>query len=288
MAYLCFDIGGLSLKYSLYSSESVEIINGDFKYKLIKRKLIFDKIKYIFFDLEKKYNIVSIGISSSGIIDIDNNNFRLLVNRKTKIDSIQKYMEWCKIPWIIENDANSALIAELSVLDIKIKNVIMFTIGTALGGSIAINRKIYYGSNFMSNEVGCGNIINNNIDNISVQTGMNGMVEEYNLIMNSNLDGKQIVENAKKNDKIAYSMLDKRWKVISNIVSNLILFLDPDIVIFGGGVSNNKWYMRNLFKRIKDAHSNTGVKLYAKLKSAHFYNDAGKIGILHKLIEKHK
>ncbi|AHI53814.1 N-acetylmannosamine kinase [Spiroplasma sabaudiense Ar-1343] len=283
---LCFDIGGLGLKVSLYDLDMNEKFRTKFTYKLLEKKTIFDLIKNTYQEVGKDFDITAIAISASGIIDAKNKLMYSLKDSNSKLiqDDLHGYMKWCTIPWFIENDANCALLAEkyFGAAQSK-KNICLITIGTALGGALMINEKIYVGSHFMANEIGCGILDNNftNFKNISVQTGMNGLVEEYNSVYNKNLEGIDILKLAEK-DSLSkeYQIVKSRLVKIAQVIINMYFTVDPELILIGGGVSANSWYLEELKKTIKEIEAIVGVPILAEIKSCQFQNDAGKIGAL--------
>lgn len=281
--YLCFDIGGLSLKYSIYDQELKEYHSGVKKYKLPERKYVFELIKEIYSDLAKQWEVVGICISSSGII---NNKLKKLYYLDFKkgmfAEELNGLMEWCQIPWYIENDANCALLAEMAFGNAKnYKNIALFTIGTALGGAIAIDQKLYRGSHFLANEIGCGVLNELSLDeNISRKTGMNGLTETYNKINNTNFEGIDIIEKGIAGETMALEIIDQTINNLAKVIFNAVWILDPELVLIGGGISANQWFINKLIAAIKNISQIMKVPFLAEIKTCHFNNNAGKIGAL--------
>lgn len=79
----------------------------------------------------------------------------------------------------VENDATVACVAEHSFGSIKgVKNAIMLTLGTGVGGGIIINGEKYSGSNGIGSEI--GHMVINRGDNFyECSCGNNGCFETY-------------------------------------------------------------------------------------------------------------
>lgn len=282
--YLCFDIGGLSLKYSVYDMNLKEYYSGQFKYDLASHFEIWKKIREIYLNIREEFSLNEIAISSSGIVSEDHTKITLVMpnSKKSKIYMIKNLLNLEDVNVKIDNDARCALRAEkllgAAVCD---KNVIMYTIGTALGGAICIENKIINGSGYSAGEIGCGYFDFHNKKNISQETGMYGLMEAHKNKTGIWKDAKEIWNDAQKDaNSIDEYLINKQINNISSVITNTAIFLDVSLVIIGGAVSTNNFFIERITKRVKEQFLKTNLEFKLKIKPSKYLNDAGKIGAL--------
>jgi glucokinase len=198
-------------------------------------------------------DIEGIGIGSAGRINFntgeviyatDNLPGWTGINLKEIIS--QKY----RTKTIVENDVNAAIVGENWLGSAKnFKDVLMITLGTGVGGAIILDGKLIRGSHFSAAEIGHTILYP---DGKKCNCGQNGCVEQYisgtaiykryNEIVGSNLvnSAKDVFDLYMKNDKISKLVVDEFVKSLSLLIFNIRNFIDPEIIILGGGVTNSK------------------------------------------------
>lgn len=201
----------------------------------------------------------------------------------------------------IENDATIAGIAEKKFGGLKgVKNGIILTLGTGIGGGIIIEDKPYTGVHGIGSEVGHMIIGENNFYNCSC--GNNGCFETYcsaiavsNYMKKMLKDGekssvldrvkdidevttKMIFEEYAKGDKLSVKVVDRFIEYFAKGIASLINILDPQVILIGGGLSRSfNLIEEKLDKKVEEKilHKNIGK---AEIKVATLGNDAGIIG----------
>ncbi|AGB19517.1 ROK family protein [Thermoanaerobacterium thermosaccharolyticum] len=247
------DIGGTKILGGVIGS------NGDlikFKETSTDANLGRDHIlKKLFGVLDDLFDadIEGIGIGSAGRIDFntgeviyatDNLPGWTGINLKEIIS--QKY----KTKTIVENDVNAAIIGENWVGSAKnYRDILMITLGTGVGGAIILDGKLIRGSHFSAAEIGHTILYP---DGKKCNCGQNGCVEQYisgtaiykryNELAGSNMvnSAKDVFDLFIKNDEISKLVLDEFVKSLSLLIFNIRNFIDPEIIILGGGVTNSK------------------------------------------------
>jgi len=247
------DIGGTKILGGVIGS------NGDLiKFKetstdaYLGRDHILKKLFGVLDDLFDT-DIEGIGIGSAGRINFntgeviyatDNLPGWTGINLKEIIS--QKY----KTKTIVENDVNAAIVGENWLGSAKsFKDVLMITLGTGVGGAIILDGKLIRGSHFSAAEIGHTILYP---DGKRCNCGQNGCVEQYisgtaiykryNEIAGSNLvnSAKDVFDLCMKNDKMSKLVVDEFVKSLSLLIFNIRNFIDPEIIILGGGVTNSK------------------------------------------------
>ena len=270
MNILTVERGGTTSKYAIVNNNG-KIIK---KYDPIKSQLghdlkwLFDYIKTIKEDYAKIsicvpgfYNPVKKMIIVAG--NLQYYNFKIL-------EECQKYTNK-KI--IILNDANAAGLGEYWKLAIKnpeIKNVLLYTIGTGVGGAVILNGKLHEGSNGYAGEFGHGGNFQNDV---SCTCGINNCLEpkssafaiiklinhyaQSNLstILNQRLTQKKqalefvdVIDLIQNNDYTIINLIKESLKPLIEHISIMIYAFNPDVIIIGGGFSSFGIHTETLIK----------------------------------------
>ncbi len=163
-------------------------------------------------------------------------------------------------PVLIENDANVAALAE-SVAGIS-KNTsssVFITLGTGIGSGIIINGKIWSGFHGIGGEL--GHVILK-LDGEPCTCGNHGCLERYcsataiirmgreeavkhpetmMLAMTGadpmKITAKTVIDAARNQDPTAMDVFRRYCEYLAQAIGSVINFLDPEIIVLGGGVS---------------------------------------------------
>ncbi|PLW79815.1 hypothetical protein C0585_05735 [Candidatus Woesearchaeota archaeon] len=169
------------------------------------------------------------GISFAGVIT--KKGMVTLAPNIPKLEDTNFISEFKKrgIEIIIGNDANCFALAKSKEFDVE--NLVGIIIGTGVGAGIIINNKIYSGNSGYAGEIGHGKIFDG---------------KEYeDLIAGASFDSK----NATK-DQL------KSWHHnLSRLVSQVCYFYNPEIIVFGGGLTNIldlKFLKKNILKMVDE------------------------------------
>ena len=115
MNYMCFDIGGTSIKYGVAKQNGCLLLKGempnDIREKGMQRFMI--RLSYITKLCRHGYNLQGIAVSTAGVIDpvrgivLDHSGFF------PPETALQELLEQeCGLPCTVENDANAAALGE--------------------------------------------------------------------------------------------------------------------------------------------------------------------------------
>lgn len=157
----------------------------------------------------------------------------------------------------IENDANCFALSEAwDAENQSFSTVLGLIIGTGFGGGLVFDGKVYSGQIGMAGEVGhmqlnyhalnvfgldktpiyqcgCGN-------HACLDTYISGRGFEmlHRDIQGEALSAKEIIARFYQNEPNTVAFVEKYIELMAASISNLITVLDPDMVVFGGGLSN--------------------------------------------------
>ena len=163
-------------------------------------------------------------------------------------------------PVYIDNDANVAALAEsVAGISAGTSSSVFITIGTGIGSGIIIDGKIWRGAHGIGGEL--GHVILD-LDGVPCTCGNHGCLERYcsatalirmakeavavhpeSLLLSSvqndisRIEAKTVFDCSVKNDAVAQSVLKRYISYLAQAVASVINFLDPEIIVIGGGVS---------------------------------------------------
>ncbi|MCB2354154.1 ROK family protein [Clostridium estertheticum] len=313
--YIGIDLGGTNIAIGIVD-ENGKIIHEESCETRSEREaqeLIDDMIALVLKVLDEYHmqlnEITAIGVGIPGLADKDGNVI-FCVNLGWRNVPLRKMLEDAlHTPVYIDNDATVAALAEYESGSMQnCKSGLMLTLGTGIGGGIILNGEIYSGFNGVGSELG-HTVIGENFYNCNC--GRNGCLETFSsstaiikytkkLIMEmnepttimenvegniDNLNAKIIFDCAKKGDKIAALAVDRLIKYLGIGIINIVNFIDPEIIVLGGGIAGAGQYLLDLItkevvanKYYKDLH-------IAKIVLAQLGNKAGVIGAA--MVAKH-
>ena len=204
--------------------------------------------------IEKKLNRkLSIGIGHPGSTNLQtgllfNANNSPWMNKKSFQKDISKELNrtiYC------ENDANCFALSEATDGSASHANIVFGVIlGSGCGGGLVIDKNIVSGSNNLAGEWGhnplpyYGNLKDETINlndglmapNINIERFVSGKGIEDLYIENFNerKTAKEIFSDERKNNEFINNFYNRLSRSLSIIINTL----DPDVIVFGGGVSN--------------------------------------------------
>ena len=300
--YLGIDIGGTNLKSGIIDEDGNLIEQSSIPTNAVMGpEEVINNIKNIILDTKVNFpELKSVGIGVPGIVT-DEGVVRISPNLPGWIDlPLKKILaEIIPIPIAINNDANTAAIAELELgAGKELKNFIYITLGTGVGGAIIINRKIFRGDSGGAGEIGHTIIdVNDDENNYSVSF-RSGTLEELigrkqiivlakNILnkyadsilnQNNNIDVSSISDSVSENDTASIECFKKIGFYLGAGIASAMNLLDISIAIIGGGISmSDSILFDSALYTIKQRALPT-IASRAEIRKAHFTKDAGIIG----------
>ncbi len=301
------DLGGTFIKAGAVSKEGKVLYETSLPSKadLNPEAVVRQIAKAVEMIKEKFRNnkVLGVGIGSPGMVDLDGGTVKYPPNLAnwTVFRLGDETSKLIGEPVQVENDANAAAVGELKFGAGKgMKNFIMITLGTGVGGGIIADGKVFRGE-----EGGAGEIGHTTIDYNGplCNCGNRGCVEAYvgqkhlsrrvaeqlkshpESFINKLIDGdaqklepKIISEAANKGDEFALQIWKEAGIYIGTALSSAINILDIATLIIGGGVAKAG---KPLFDSIKEtimARVFTSVKPRVHVLCTKLENSAGVIG----------
>lgn len=290
--YLSLDVGGTNIKYGILNEEGEILYKDKFPTEKNKEKFL-ETIVNLAEKYKKEENIQALALSMPGVIDTKRGHLITAGALFELYDfGLKDYFEKALgIPVAIDNDVNCVALAEKWLGSGKDSdNFICIAIGTGIGGAIVIDGKLYRGHRFAAGEFGFalsrtrddGDTRHASLSLTASTQG--GLIRAYKKLTGIEINGEEIFDRYQKGEKEATKVFIDFYENLSVGIFNLIYSLDPEKVLIGGAISENKIVMEELQKHvvdIKNAHRDMKNLEVAKIEPCKFNNDSGIIGALY-------
>jgi glucokinase len=247
-------------------------------------------------------DILGVGIGAPGTINIAAGVVTFAPNLPgwRHVALCAKVQDKLKIPTLLENDANAAAYGEKWVgAGTKVNSLVMFTLGTGIGGGIIINNEVLHGVNDAAAELGHMTVV---VDGVRCGCGNRGCVEAYASVpgmvrrmkdavmkgkpsrlagrirKGEEITGKDIHAAAVRGDKTARAVLEETGMYLGIAAVNMMHIVNPAMIVFAGGMIAAGDMLMNAIKaeikkRALEASAAKTEVVFAKLG-----DDAGMIG----------
>ena len=206
----------------------------------------------------KKTEISSIGIAAAGQTDRDKGAIINACNLECTDLAIVKLVEKrYKIKTYLANDVEAASLGELHYgAGRGFKDIVCIFVGTGIGSSIILNKKLHYGATGTAGEIGhiivdlngrtcaCGGVgcLEAYASRSAIEARINGAVKKggksiiTDLAEGQNISTKHIKQALNARDEITTRYVNEAIEYLSGGIASVINFLNPELIILGGGL----------------------------------------------------
>lgn len=280
MALITIDVGGSSIKYSLFSEGKL----GEVKSKQTPDNLedYYSCLKDIVREMrQESKNITGVAMSSPGAV----NQATGYIEGFSALPYIHGFdihhalEEKLGLPLAIENDANCAALAEVAFGAAKhLQNVLFLVLGTGVGGAVVINGKIHHGKHLFGGEFGFM-LMDEKHTFSDLGTAVN-MAKRYNQRCSTNLTGQEVFRRAiQEKDSLAQEEMECFTFNVAKGIYNLQYAFDPELIVIGGAISQAEWLVPELNKQMnKIIRTLETPPFLPEIKVCHYRNSANLIG----------
>lgn len=289
MKWLAMDVGGSGIKYAL-ADESCQLSHaGLLPTQYDTHDRFIDAVGSIYDRFAGA--VAGIAMSSCGELDPGTGHMfsggTLTFNNGTNM--IDAVTARCGVPVTVENDANCALLAEAHLGCLTdCRNAVVLVIGTAVGGSIMINREVYRGSHFHSGnasftKVDLGNEESRQLDTMNGVRTLTSRYAEAVGLDPTDVDGRVFFSRLAAGDPAASGALDAFCGSLANYIFNLQTVLDVEAIAIGGGISAQPSFVTRLRDKTEESFARaTAVLPRPEIRTCQYFNDANLVGaVLH-------
>ncbi len=276
MSKIGIDIGGTLIKGILVENDKIiKTAAYPTNAKIGRRAIELSMFSVI--DGLLQDGVTLIGVSSAGNIDPYNGVCVYATDNLagwTGYPIKQKIEEKYHIPCIADNDAVCALKAEICNYP-DLKNVVMITFGTGIGGAVLSGGKIIRGKDFDGGRLGHMILVP---DGLQCNCGKKGCAETYLSCTALNREGNARIRNLsgvkelfrlyESDDKNAVTILRRFGYYLNIFLDNVRTAYAPELIILGGGLCKDEEILLSLIDDRSD------------IAFAKFENNAGALGAL--------
>ena len=309
--YVGLDVGGTTMKAAVVDDhgkafESVSLPTEAYKGQDHGLNQMCESIRRAIHVAGKKISdIAAIGVATPGWMDIPAGLILDPPNLKPwKNVPVRQYIgDHFGIPTAFQNDANAAALGEFWVgAGQDVKSMVLFTLGTGIGGGIIVFDRVLEGAHSCGGEVGhmkvqmtdgrlcgCGrtgcleaycsatSVVKRAQEALAGVTGPS-VLKDLLATTDEELPAKVVFQAADRGDEVAKKIIDETAYFLAVGAMNVMHLIDPEMIVYGGGMTAaGEPFLNRIRHYIKDltfpvAAEKTSVR-FAQLGS-----DAGFIG----------
>lgn len=308
MVSIGIDVGGTGIKIGVVSEEGQLLATTSFQTKLEDgwEKQIADMAtaaKALLFDAGFADGDVSrIGVGVPGLADQKTGEVVFCTNLGWSHvpfrSEFQKH--WDKSVWI-DNDATVAGLAEsVAGVSAGTDSSVFLTLGTGVGGGIVIHGRVWSGFHGTGSEIGHMIL---QADGVPCTCGNRGCIERYcsataiirmakeelpnypNSLVNAKcnndpeaVNAKMVIDAAREKDPLGMLVFDRYVRFLGQAVASIMNFLDPEVIVLGGGVSRAGDFLLDAVRESASHYVLFKGMPYSRVELARLGADAGMIG----------
>lgn len=191
-----------------------------------------------------------------------------------------------RLPVRVMNDANAALLGEMTIGAARdVPDVVMITLGTGVGGALAVDGRIVGGTRGLAGEIGHMTLFPGGE---GCPCGGRGCYERYastgallrraQAELGLHLDGKRLFALAGRGDAAALALLNAWRENVALGIISLVHLLNPQLVLVGGGVCRQEALLIEPLRRRVLSGVMPCFASKLRLAAAALGNDAGLVG----------
>ncbi len=260
------DIGGTNTVFGIVTRDGEVLAEGEIKTKDFNEIEVFvaalyEMIQLTLSRLDNGYKIVGYGVGAPmGNINKGTIEQAATLPWKGIVPIAAHFSKHTQLPVVVTNDANAAAVGEMIYGGARgMKNFVVITLGTGLGGGIVVDGKLIYGEDGFAGEIGhtsirpgqsnrecgCGRIgcletyvsasgIKRTLLKIMADSMSDSELRKYSF---DELDAKKIHDAAKNGDKIALEAFKHTGIMLGYKLADLVAHTNPEAIFLFGGLA---------------------------------------------------
>lgn len=282
---LAVDIGGTAIKSGLWQSDGlVELPSVD-------TPKTWEEMKaYLKTSVDEHQITDGVAISAPGAVDAEAGVIYGVsaVPYLHRFPIKQELADFLEIPVSFQNDANCAALAEVWQGNAQgLSSVALMIIGTGIGGGVITDGKLRTGANLFGGEFGYQIMNHDTLETLSDLGSPVAMAKRYSKLKADDRDytSKEVFDLAEAGDEMAKEQIEQFYNALSIGIYNVLISLDPDRVLIGGGISTRADLLVNLEERVQELLLEKGAKeLKLSIMPCKFLSQANLIGAVYQFI----
>lgn len=303
--YAGVDVGGTSIKAGICNErgELLHLIEGPTEAQRGTARIVENIEKYVRQAAEEAScawsQLAGIGVGVAGFLDIPRGFVKTSPNLPLVDVPLKDLLEASLLKQVrVNNDANVAALAEARAgAGRGVCSIVMYTLGTGVGGGIVVDGRLISGCSGMGGELGhmpivpdleaiqCGCGKMGCLETVSSATGIVRMAQDALrrgdatvLATLEKLTAEDVVNAAKEGDEVAQRIVSRAAYYLGKSMAVISVIVNPDRFVVGGGVGKAGEFLlsqvRDSFRKCALEKAQEGVEIVA----AELGNTAGVIG----------
>jgi glucokinase len=300
------DVGGTKVLGAVVDERGEVLAQARRETPATDASLLTPVIVEVIRELAGRHEVEAVGIGAAGWIDAGRSTVLFAPNLAWREKPLRdEVAAQVGIPVVVENDANAAAWAEFqfgAAADAK-ESMVMFTVGTGIGGGLVLGGNLLRGINGIAGELGHVLVVP---DGHPCGCGRHGCIEQYasgkallrfarELATETpdqatallklaggtpeEITGQMVTAAAKDGDPVAIQAFGRIGYWMGQILADLVQVLDPQVMVIGGGVVEAGDL---LLGPTRDAYvaalAQRSGSPYAEVRAALLGNNAGVVG----------
>lgn len=277
------DIGGSSVKYGIVDQRGTIAGRGAFLVSPdMGREAFLDRLTRLSLEA-KNQGALGLGVSTLGLVDsqagvitggVENLPFLTGLDLKEALGDV-----FSRDHIRVHNDADCFALGEMWKGNAQdAKNFFCLALGTGIGGSLVIDRRLVQGSHFRTGEVGYFDYEDSENyweKRYSTKTFMALAGARLGIPA---LTGVDFMDRIRKGDSLCAQAAREWMGEIGKKLANIILLLDLDCVIIGGAVSKSSDVLIPMVTQATEACLPPAFRGQCPIRPAKFHNDSAILG----------
>ena len=289
--YMCFDIGGTSVKFGVAGENGALLQKGEIPNVITQKGVdgLIESLASVAEQYRQEYSLRGIAVSTAGVVDPE----------KGVILYAPKYFPGYPgtvlrerlekrggLPCAVENDVNAAALGEYWLgAGQGAKSLFCITVGTGIGGCALLDGRVIHGAACFGGEAGLQHITPDSTwEEMASTRALIRNVAKAKEISEDALDGRKIFALAQDGDEDAAAAIVRQMDDLATGIANICYILNPERIIVGGGIAAQETYLYPLLDKALRGKLFPLVYKRLELRFASLKNDAGMIGALYNFL----
>ena len=289
--YMCFDIGGTSVKFGVAGESGALLHKGEIPNVITQKGVdgLVESLASVMEQYQQEYRLYGIAVSTAGVVDPEKG---LILYAPKYFPGYpgtalgERLEKRCGLPCTVENDVNAAALGEYWLgAGQGAKSLFCITVGTGIGGCALLDGRVLHGAACFGGEAGLQHITPGSTwEEMASTRALVRNVAKAKGFSETALDGRKIFALALDGDEEAAAAIARQMDDLATGIANICYILNPERIIVGGGIAAQEAYLYPLLDTALRDKLLPLVYEKLTLRFAALQNDAGMLGALYNFL----
>lgn len=287
--FIGFDVGGTHIKHGVIDEDGNELTTDQFDTP-DDEDTFRQKWREVVEAYQQEHEIAAIGVSFPGHINTHTGE-AAKAGALDYLDNVNLYAlfsELTDLPTVVDNDASCAALGERwRGAGREYENFVCITVGTGIGGGIVVEGDLWRGAHHRAGEFGVIPVGNNG-EGMHVVASAKGLMEACRRALAVSEEempkGEELFVRM-ENDLHLREAVEQWALFLARGVYSVISMFDPQVVLIGGGISEQEKIYRLLDKHLQTFEEWDALQV--PILPCQLGNQAGRLGAVWLAKQKH-